>query len=234
MIMKRISIVGLCLMAVIAISAVMVSSAFAAQPEFKTSTFPVSFKSESLLPLQPLLASIVSGAHVNISCEMSEGKGELTNATTVGKALVLYRGCKVEEGAGTKKCTSPTLTANSGLIRTLELEGTTGEIGGGSTAGILFKPSGGAKDFATFTCEGTVFGTITVIQSVIGEAKPFKLGEASTLGELIFEENAAKNGQKWANFVGGPICELAVNTTTNKAWIMDRQLITFSAAVELT
>jgi hypothetical protein len=225
--MKRISIIGLCLMAAMAISAVTVASASAALPEFKTAKFPVKFTAESLLPLEPVLHSVVSGTPINIACTMSKSEGEVTGAKAITKTLVQYTGCSLE-GKPTDVCTTSGEPL-PGDIMTKVISGEPGYVSVTSVVGILLKPETGSV-FATFKCEGTALGTITVSNAVIGEAQPLNL--SSKTGELIFEENAAKNGQKWARFVGGPLCELSVDNVTN-GWLMDRELETFAAPVEL-
>jgi len=212
-------------------SAVAVASASAAAPNFEGAAFPVGFTAESLLPLEPLLEGVIQNAKLNILCQMATSKGEVRTATTVGKIEVLYVGCKVD--GGTQICT--TAGQAPGMITTKLINGTTGFLTANLTvAGLLLKPEVGTV-FAEFTCALPI-GKVTVEGSVIGEALPFKLGQLSTMGELIFEPNATLTGPKWSHFEDpeGPLCELTIKQTqAGKAWLMDHELITFAQALEL-
>jgi len=234
--MKRTRIVGLCLVAVMAVSAMAVASASAALPEFVTAHFPVSFSSKNVLPLEPTLHSSVLGGS-NVSCLMSVDNGEVTGPMSVAKVQVSYVGCK-EEGTA-NACT--TTGAATGTIITEVIDGLIGYVTGGLTAkavGTELLPEkliGGKPIFAEFTCTGAA-NKVIVEGCTIGQATP--INTLQLTGNLIFEELAG-GGQKYQSIDGGhnQPCKQTVTASVLKlkgeGWLMDNELETFSAAVEL-
>jgi hypothetical protein len=234
--MKRINIIGLCLVAVVAMSAIAVASASAALPEFKSTNAKVTFTSTSLLPLEPVLASNITGiGQKNIVCKMSTDKGEITSVKEVKKVLVTYTECK-EEGAPTKACT--TKGQAKGVVVTKDVKGKIGYVvgTGKGAVGTELEPETGTV-FAEFTCAGEA-EEVTVEGCTIGEATP--LNKSQTTGLLKFEENAAKTGQRLIETEGGTHkpCELKVTAGFFKlgkgtSWIMDTEHEVFAENVEL-
>ena len=230
--MKKMSIIGMALVAAMAVMAVTVASASAALPEFKTAAFPVTFTSENTLPLEPTLHSSVLGEK-NVSCQMSKDSGEIASAKLVSKVAVTYTGCK-EEGTS-NPCT--TTGQGTGTIVTKILKGRVGYLlpKSGVRSGIELEPAAGTV-FAEFTCTGFA-GKVTVEGCTIGEATPLNVSQKT--GELTFVENAAKNAQLFVEIEGGlhKPCEQTVTASAlkikGKGWIMDKEVETFAANVEL-
>jgi len=235
--MKRIRIVGLCLMAVMAVSAVAAASSSATLPEFEaTGGLPATFTSTNSSNLLPTLHSSVLESVVN--CTETKDSGEISGATVVSKIKVLYSGCK--EGTSSNKCGNETGAA-SGNILTKELNGRIGYIAGHLTeklVGTELEPSSGTV-FAEFTCEGAA-GKVTVEGCTIGEAKP--INKLQNTGSLLFWENATLTGQLYTLIdektekTRHP-CEQTVTASIlklkGKGWLMDDELETFSKNVIL-
>jgi len=234
--MKRIAIAGLCLVAVMAVSAMSVASASAALPEFKANKFPVAFSSHNLLPLEPTLHSTTALGEKNVKCKMSLDKGEILNAKLVAKVTVLYTGC-VEEGT-TNACTST--GEPKGAIVTSEIHGIIGYITGHLTeklVGTELLPENTSSNnvFATFVCEGPA-STVIVEGCTIGQASPINVSQPT--GNLLFEELAG-GGQKYTSIDGGSHqpCVQTVTASILKlkgtGWIMDEEHEEFVEPVEL-
>lgn len=238
--MKRTSIIRLCLLAATMTSAVAVASASAALPEFKTTTFPVKFTYESLLPLEPVLHSEIelTKEEKNIVCKMSTAKGEVVNAKLAGKISVHYTECK-EQSAPTKKCGNGVGGASSGLIQTKLLHGTIGYVEGGKPAKIVGTerlPEAGTV-LEEFTCEGEA-EKVTVTGCVIGAVTSINL--ENTMIDVLFEEKGF--GQLYTNFEPGEgthkPCELKVTAGflglgKGGSWFMSNELVTLESPVEV-
>jgi len=238
--MKRISIIGLCLMALVAMSAVTAASSSAALPEFKSSTgFPVTFTSTSLLPLEPVLKSQILGKEENILCKMSSDKGEVSGAKTVAKVRVTYTECK-EQTEPTKTCT--TTGKPTGTIETEEISGEIGLVGTAAEltnklVGTKLKPTTSAN-FAAFTCTGKA-EKVTVKGCTVGVATP--TNTISTAGILAFEEIGGTNAksQRFKGFAdSGTGCELETTAGffelgKGPSWNMDVEHEEFAKPIEL-
>lgn len=166
---------------------------------------------------------------------MATDTGEILTAKTVGKISVLYERCKLQ---GSKSaCT--TAGQMEGMITTKMLKGRIGYVlPNGKTeklVGTELEPEAGTL-FAEFSCEGFV-SLVRVEGCAIGKALPINV--SSTMGQLVFEENTAKFGQRFVEIEGGTHapCELTVSALAGAAfgrgWLMDSELETFNEAVEL-
>jgi hypothetical protein len=126
-----------------------------------------------------------------VTCKAFKDEGKLTSPTTEGDVVSTFSGCESLE----KKCHSPGQKA--GTIVTNKLAGETGEIEGGSGAGVDLKPESGTY-LAEFECEGL---TVKVTGSVIGEETP--VNKFTKTEDSIFQVN--KEGyQQYKKFKGGP------------------------------
>jgi hypothetical protein len=150
--MKRLSIVGLCLVAVCAFSAVTVAGASAALPEFVPKAgknFPILFDLSSgkgkLVPKSTLLPII--------ECATDLGEGTIIGTMLVRINMLTFHGCIVQ--GTTHTCTTP--GSPTGLILAAKLLGDLGYIKkngeGGKETGVIFKPETGTLLFE-FKCEG--------------------------------------------------------------------------------
>jgi len=216
--MKRMRILGLCLVAAFALAVVAASSASAAQPTFyecakvaagagkytnKTcSTEGTGKKAKYELKEGIGKPKVFKGSGKSatlhtpalggeITCKTFKDEGKLTSPTTEGAVLSTFSTCTTEG----KKCSST--GEKAGTIKTFALAGETGTISGGSGAGVDLKPEKGEL-LAEFNCEGL---EVKVKGSVIGEEKPvntFTKDEYS-----VFQVNGS-GYQEYKSFVGGP------------------------------
>jgi hypothetical protein len=174
--MKRIRIVGLTLVAVLALSAIAASAAMAAAPEFsKTKVKFTTTGTEAVL-----------GGGATITCKKVAGSGEITSTTALS-ATVTFEGCKGEVLGG--KCPE---TIKSELVGTL---GTVAAAEATSEVGLLFKAKSGA--FSEFKC-GSL--TIKVEGTIAGEVTPTK--KLSKTGDLVFALNGSSQKIKKITVAG--------------------------------
>jgi hypothetical protein len=182
--MKRFRIVGLCLMAVFAFSAIAASAASAALPEW-LGTFPTPFTShggEAILKV---------GTVSKVKCASTTNTGSITGPK-LGTVLVNFTGCKL---SGSFPCNSP--GAGTEEIMTFTLDMTLGYITKSTKdVGVALKGLGGAEKnlLAEFECndEGALLPA-RVKGSVIGLITP--IGVSTLTFTLNFAENATTKKQ---------------------------------------
>jgi len=248
--MKRMRIVGLCLVAVFAFTAFAASSASAepkgqygtckaqAGGKFSTATCTVE-KANSKFEWVPLTtedtftsvatgtATLESVGGTKITCKKEHGTGAVINSTEVGKVIAHFEECSSSGFACQNK------GGTSGDINTTELSGGNGVEKKGTTppindklAGELHGPGGGA--LAEFECAGlSVVTTGAVLHPV-------------TSGKMVTETKekftASKGEQKPSNFEGGGEIALASSTgggPPEEAGQTFTGVVKFATAVEL-
>jgi hypothetical protein len=178
--MKRIRIAGLCLMAIVAVSAKAVASASAALPEFVAVKFPISFTLENISPLEATLHNRI--LENNIVCKLASGRGEIAGSKSLTKVLILYAGCNEGE-APTHKCT--TTGQSLGTIVTKNFDGLIGYVTGllmSKIVGTELVPESGTI-LTEFTCQGAA-NAVVVEGCIIGEATPINMSRV--FGNLLF------------------------------------------------
>ena len=202
---RHIKTLVLALVAVFVMSAIAVSAASAALPEFvpKSGAFPVKFTSSSGAGF------LLTKAKHEVKCTADSNVGEITNAKKVAKVVVTFTGC--EEPALKVKCNTAKQAA--GTIVTNELKGEIGYLNAAKTlVGLSLEPAAttGARLFAEFEC--TSLEKIKVGEaasaghdSVIGEIQPpYKV--FSKTAELKYVCVSGKPGeQEWRSFSGGAL-----------------------------
>jgi hypothetical protein len=197
--MKRIRIVGLCLIAAFAISIVASSVASAAQPVFYTKAAigsvgaPVPFTGT-------LGAAFLEGkSGTKITCLAGTAVGEVTGPTTTKGNVTTFTGC---ETSGFK-CESG---ATEGVIVTNVLEGTLGNVTATLPGIRLFSEAGGrGAELAGFSCAGGAV-PVKVKGSVIGSLSgssgtTVAAGKLGLSQKLSFAET--KGIQKYIKFLVG-------------------------------
>ena len=183
--MKQIRTLGMVLVAVFALSAVVASAAFAA-PEFevrsgetlKGTTFTGSTTGAKL-----------TAAGTTINCTGGSSSGEITGATTVGKVVVTFTGCK---GKGLSECSVQSPGASPGEVVTDTLEGELGEVAHSEAAnetGLKLKASG-KESFVTTEGSCLPFGGSSVTGEIIGDVQPVKA--FAKTGELVYKAESKK------------------------------------------
>jgi hypothetical protein len=196
--MKRIRMVALALVAVSAMAA-LASSASAATPEFYSkatigTTVPA-------VPISGTLgaAFLEAKAGTKITCKAGTAVGEVTGAQTTVNNVTTFTGC---ESSG-----FPCENAGAGVIDTVTLQGTLGNVVAAKTPGLrLFPQTGGrGATLAEFSCAGGAV-KVTVKGSVIGSltgasGKTPAEGKLAASSTLAFAES--KGIQKYTKFIAG-------------------------------
>lgn len=183
--MKRIRIVGLCLVAVFAVSAVAVSSASASNFLFvepKTGGFPTLFLSHGGE------AKLVTVGGTEVKCTAVDNHG-FVESPTLGLVLISFLNCSTKVSIFTVKCTN---TANEGEID-VHLKFHLGKALPSGNPAVLFLLPGGKFEFkctslATVVVEGEVVGLLLET----GTSNPLKPGVGYETVELSFKQTGGK------------------------------------------
>jgi hypothetical protein len=151
----------LALVAVFAMSAIAASAASAALPEFKPVPTKKKFTGSSG---EFTLTTPSSGAE--FACSKSTTTGEITGASTVGKVVVKFTGCKYTSRGGGGWCPAQSTGAKAEEIVTEPLKGELGSVAtteAPSGAGLLLEPEGASGYLLVMAevgksqeCEGTI------------------------------------------------------------------------------
>jgi len=181
--MKRISMMGLSLVAAFALSALVAGGALAAK---HVNSGPLKYKSTSGIAF----LEVEGGG--KIECKVSTGTGEYTTSTS-GTVTATFEGC---ETLG-KKCTSAGSPSGTIVTKLLATEvgyvnKTKGEVGSD------FKPASGEFN-AEFACPGSPALSIRVKGSVIGKVEPPNV--SSTESKSTLKNSGGK--QEIEKFEGG-------------------------------
>jgi hypothetical protein len=199
--MKRIRIVGLCLIATFAISIVASSVASAAQPVFYTKAV-VGESAAGVVPFKGTLgAAFLEGkSGTKITCTGGTATGEVTGPTTTENNVTKFTGC---ETSGFK-CNSA--GAVEGEIVTAVLKGTLGNVTATLPAVRLFpQVAGRGGELAAFACasgavpvkvKGSVIGSLSGASGTTAVA-----GKIGPTQKLSFAEAAGV--QKYTKFLVG-------------------------------
>lgn len=193
--MKVARLVGLALVAILAVGAMAASSALAS-PEF------------TILPTHPGFTSVAEGASVlrgattSITCANSFTNGEVTSMDTIGKVAVKYTGCVITKGTCTTKVNS--LTGKTGEIVTNPIKGLLGTVKTSeapSGVGLLFEPESG-KRFVTFTANACS-PEATTNGNVAGEVTPIKKSQPTD--KIVLTGSGASQEIKEIVVLGKPV-----------------------------
>ncbi len=191
--MKRIRLIGLCLLAIFAASAATAASA-SALPEW-SGPFPKPLTSSSGV------SKLETKAGMLVECVADTNEGEVTGPNTA-LVKVRYTGCELVLATGKIPCMTPGAAPEE--IVTFPLVGTLGYITHTPTktqVGLdLSDPAAGL--IAKFVCRET---TVEVVGSVIGKITPInKFVKPAPAGHFTLKFNGKKGKQKPAKFEGEP------------------------------
>lgn len=196
--MKRIKIVGLALVAVLAMS-IVASSASAAGPVFYTKA-TVGTTAANVPFTGTLGAAFLEGkGGTKITCKAGSAIGEVTGPTTTKGNVTKFTGC---ETGGV-----PCENAAAGEIVTNTLQGTLGNVVKEKTPAIRLydEAHGRGSALANFSCAGGAVAVEvkgSVIGSLTGAAgKTPAEGKFAASNKLEFQES--KGVQKYSEFVSG-------------------------------
>jgi len=200
--MKRMRLMGLALVAVFAMS---VASASAAQPEF----YGVAAVGKTVAAQKiggTLGAAFLEGktSHAKITCTGGTFTGEVTGATTTSSNVTSFTGCE----ASSLPCKSA--GAAAGEIKTAALDGVLGNVTATLPGIRLFAPGESGKEpktgsLATFECGGGLVNVVvkgSVIGSLSGaQGNKVEEGKFAASSKLTFSETAG--AQKYTKFLAG-------------------------------
>jgi hypothetical protein len=222
--MKIVRLVGLMLVATMALSLVVASAAFA-EPEFKPASG--TFKGTSG-------AGTLEAAKEKIKCTADTSTGVISSATLVGGVTVDFTGCKSINSKG-EECTASSVgSSTAGLLLTKTLHGVLGLIlpkGTGSGVGLLLLPVENKKFVEV--AENACSVATTVSGNLVGEVTP--VGKSQTTGKLIFKKGAVE-GESVKSFdpsTGGTVTP-KLEAFGKEAGEETEESITWSAAVEVS
>jgi hypothetical protein len=127
----------LTIIAVVAMSVVTAASASAALPEFK----PVPTKKKFTSTSGKVVWNVPSEP-VSVTCSKSTASGEITGVSTIGKTVIKFTGCNLEQGSKGPCPVHSTNTTNAGELVTNGLKGELGTVKmaeAASGVGMLFE-----------------------------------------------------------------------------------------------
>jgi len=181
--MKRLSVLGLCLVAGLAFSALVASSAMATKAEHGV-----------LKLLSSGGSSHLGTPKATITSTSNSGTSTITSGTA-GTAFSSFHNVEIETTG--LKCTSA--GQPTGVVETKELAEETGWISKAKNeAGVDFKPASGSF-LAEFSCEGGI--SAKVRNSVIGKVTPVNTAGLSTELNLVADGTGKRNSPH--EFEGG-------------------------------
>jgi hypothetical protein len=191
--MKLSRLVGVIVMAVLALNLMAAAAASASAPEFSPGTAN-PFTGESGT------GALETSATEPVKCLSDSNGGEVTGAKTVGGVVVTFHNCSSKEGSG---CSVKSPGAATATVVTNTLDGELGSVKSTEAAsgvGLLLLPTTGT----TFvTLEGTclIASPAPVVGTIAGEATPIG-GTASKDGKLIFAGSKGAQKIKEINVLG--------------------------------
>jgi hypothetical protein len=198
--MKRTRIVGLALVAAVALS--VAASSATASPVFYTKV-EVGATASTAVKFTGTLGFVFLEGNVSktgIECSAGTVTGEVTGPTTTQNVVVIFKACKLGDGA---TCTSA--GESDGSIKTNVLKGELGDVRPGVPGLRLLNEAtsrGGA--FAAFACVGGAVG-VKMRGSLIGQLSG-ACGNTVSEGKFVASQKlsfAQKGGvQKFTEFVG--------------------------------
>jgi hypothetical protein len=221
--MKIARLVGLTLVAVIALSLAVASAAFA-EPLF----LPVGATFTGTSGVATLEA-----AGETIECTADTSSGTITTPHLVGGITVDFTGCK-SINAAKESCTAKSVGASTaGLILTKTLHGVLGLIlpkGTGSGVGLLLLPVENKKFVEIESNKCAV--AVTVSGNLVGEVKP--IGVHTTKGTLVFQKGTEGGSIKDFDLSLGGLVIPKLEAFGKEAGEQTTETITWSTEVEVS
>jgi hypothetical protein len=210
------------LVAVSAMSAVVVASASAIRPEFNFSgdRLPVKFSTSSGA------STLETTNGHKVSCTSASSSGEITSLNTTNNSAVAFKGCTMKVIGLTVNCQSG---ATVGEIVTEKLKSELGYVKSTKIVDSLLQSST-AADFSKFKCGG--LPEFTVKGAVIGVISPINK-RASTF-TLAYEQSAGK--QKYTEQEGLAEKQLLTTTISGEVFesgIAETTTVTFAEEVAI-
>ena len=224
--MKSPRLAGPTLAAIVALSLVVASSAFA-EPAFH----PIggTFTGLGLGP-----EKLTFGGQ-EVKCEHNITSGTISNATLAGGVVVTFTGCK-STGTGGSNCTlkSSSPVGAAGVIITNTLHGVLGLIlpkGTGSGVGLLLLPVANGKFFTLESNKCTAATSVT--GNIAGETNPVGGGLVSK-GTLTFQAGTKGESIKDFDLSTGGLVRPELELFAAIGSLETNEDVTFSPAVEVS
>jgi hypothetical protein len=228
----RYKMLGLCLIAVFALSAIASATASAAAPEFLNAKKEVPLKAKFTAETGAYTFNVEK--EIVITCAANTYSGEITGAKTVGGIKLILTGCKASEKKGTP-CTIHSAGAKAGEIVTSALKGTLGKVAKAeapSEVGEALLPAVGN----TWTEVESVClrpGLVKIEGTVIGEIPSSSIKMQKDNFELVDAcESAHPYWQLIAGFEGGP--EVGLHYYIYSMCLSSKTNVKFSEPIEVT
>jgi hypothetical protein len=225
--MRIVRLAGPVLVAILAMSLMIASAAFAG-PEFKPtgSTF-TGTSGTSVLE--------AAGGGEKVTCESDASSGTITSSTLAGGVVVHFLGCSGATVAGEKCTVKSTNTTVAGLILTNTLHGVLGLVlpkpASGSDAALVLLPVSG-KVFVTLVGSGKCVETTKVSGSVAGLAEP--VGTSSKTGKLVFGVTSGVQNIKDVDLTTGGLVAPELTAFSTTATESTSESVTYVTATEVT
>lgn len=205
--LRGIKVMGLSLVAMLALAAFAAASASASQPkaELESGAFPVSFTGSGGTGT----LEVVPTPTRTVTCTSNSSSGEIASATTTKKVKVVFKGCTSTGPFGIKVNCSSSGAATGEIVSSL-LKGSLFYITAGSSeAGIDLEPES-APEFAKFTCGG--IETLTVTGSVVGKLTPVNAAFGTSFTLTFTQSAGIQNPQGYLAATGCAFTKDTLNT----------------------
>lgn len=231
--MKKIRLIGLTVVAVLAFSAVATASASAAEPELISVATKGEVKGNISGKSTPKTKTVLETANGStVKCEAATstgGKAKGTKESTGTK--VTFTGCTESVFGG--KCENN----GKGGIETVALLTKIGYVTGSkkTEVGMQLTPESGTS-FVTFSCLGG-FAKIEVRGAVVGNFGKGEFKKSTTSLKLVFEKGATAGSQKITEIEGG-VANAHLESSLNKGTFENSNqqgegVVEFAESVEL-
>jgi hypothetical protein len=220
--MKIARLVGVMLVAVLAMSLV-AASASSAAPTFKPASGSLTAKGGT---------SVLKGGSDTVTCAKNEAAGAISSASLVGPFTIHFLECTSSTTGSTAKCSIKNLNGPAeGLIITSTVHGVLGTVLPSGEAGLLILPTSG-KVFVTLEKNACTPET-KVSGSVAGAVSP--TGKSQTTGKLVLKTVGGTGKEEIAKIdTATGLAEPELVAFTETATETTEDSITFSAPVEVT
>jgi hypothetical protein len=218
--MKIARLVGVMLVAVLAMSLVAASVSSAA-PTFKPGSGSLTAKGGT---------SVLKAGGNTVTCTANEAAGAIASSSLVGPFLIKFTGC-TSKGSGGEGCSITNLSGKAGEILTTTVHGVLGTVLTSGAAGLLILPTSG-KRFVTLA-KNTCTPESAVTGSVAGIVSP--TNKPQTTGKLVFATVGGTGKQEIAKIdTAGGLAEPELVAFSETATQTTEDSVTFSVAVEVT
>jgi hypothetical protein len=212
--MKYLRLMGIAILAIFAVSAIAASTASAAK---------VTYSGNGKFTVTSGEGKLETVGGTTVTCKNDVGNGQLgKNAATTAELTVSFTGCALLG----KKCTSTGGTV--GLIDTVKLLATLGDIKAKEVGGVLLKPASGTAFLVPVKCGETEFA---VKGSIIGEFTTKLDTQTNALAVSFALKTGEKGKQTITKFAGEEktnVLESTIEGVTEVAGLESKETLTLT------